>query len=140
MPNKPVQKKYVRAIGRRKTATAVVRLFRGKLSEQPFLVNKKPIGEYWPGEQLQTLYLEPFRVTNTATQYTGDAVISGSGKRSQLGAFTLAISRALETIDREKFRPILKKRGLLTRDARERERRKAGFAQKARAKKQSPKR
>lgn len=140
MESKPVQKKYVRAIGRRKTATAAVRLFRGKLTEQPFLVNKKPIHEYWQGDALKAIYMEPFRVTNTASLYTGDARISGSGKQGQLGAFILAASRALEKIDLEKFRPILKKHGLLTRDAREKERRKAGLAQKARAKKQSPKR
>lgn len=138
--NKSGKVKYIRAIGRRKSATAVVRLVRGKLSEQPFLVNGRLIHEYWPGDILQSIYREPFRVTNTANQYTGDAIIKGSGKLGQLGAFVLAAARALEKVDQEKFRPILKKRGLLTRDARERERRKAGLAQKARAKKQSPKR
>lgn len=132
--------KYVRAIGRRKTATAVVRLVRGKFSDQLFIVNGKPIHEYWPGESLQTVYMEPFRITNMIDQYTGNAIIHGSGRQGQLGAFTLAAARALEKIDPEKFRPLLKKRGLLTRDARERERRKFGLAQKARAKKQSPKR
>jgi len=57
-----------------------------------------------------------------------------------LGAVLQGISRALEKTDKEKFRPILKKRGFLTRDARKKERRKAGFAGKARARKQSPKR
>lgn len=132
--------KYIRAIGRRKTATAVVKLVQGKIAEQPFLVNGKPLAEYWPGDMSRSLYGEPFRVTNTAMLYTGTAIVSGSGKRSQLDAFILAVSRALEKVDQEKLRPILKKKGLLTRDARERERRKAGFAQKARAKKQSPKR
>ncbi|MEK7141425.1 MAG: 30S ribosomal protein S9, partial [Patescibacteria group bacterium] len=50
------------------------------------------------------------------------------------------ISRALEKVDKEKFRPILKKRGFMMRDPRAKQRRKAGFAGKARARKQSPKR
>ena len=57
-----------------------------------------------------------------------------------MGAFIHAVSRALLEIDKDKFRPILKKRGFLKRDPRMKERRKAGLAQKARAKKQSPKR
>jgi small subunit ribosomal protein S9 len=58
----------------------------------------------------------------------------------QLDAVILGISRALEKVDKEKFRPILKKRGFMTRDPRAKQRRKAGFAGKSRAKKQSPKR
>ena len=72
-------------------------------------------------------------------RFTAIATAKGSGKNGQLGAFVLAISRALEKFD-PALRPILKKRGLLTRDQRQKERRKPGLAQKARAKKQSPKR
>jgi small subunit ribosomal protein S9 len=65
---------------------------------------------------------------------------SGGGLMGQLDAIVLGISRALEKVDQEKFRPILKKRGFMTRDPRAKQRRKAGFAGKSRAKKQSPKR
>lgn len=132
--------KYTRALGRRKSATAVVKLFKGKQEESPVMVNGIPAVEYWNTGTLKTAWQEPFRVTNTTTHYTGEATIHGSGKIGQLGAFILAVSRALEKIDTEKFRPVLKKHGFLTRDSREKERRKAGLAQKARAKKQSPKR
>jgi small subunit ribosomal protein S9 len=59
---------------------------------------------------------------------------------SQLDAVIHGISKALEVLDKENFRPLLKSAGLLTRDARVKERRKYGLAHKARAKKQSPKR
>lgn len=134
------QKKYFFSVGRRKTATAVVKLVKGKQDNEPFVVNGMPIEQYWPHVIDKVIWQEPFRTTNTLNQFTGTAIVKGSGKRGQLGAFSLAVSRALEVADKEKFRPILKKRGLLTRDARAKERRKAGLAQKARAKKQSPRR
>lgn len=137
--SKSSAKNYIRAIGRRKTATAVVKLVRGRQEEQPITINGKPIADYWGTLALQTAWKEPFRVTNTFNRFTGTAVIAGSGKNGQIGAFILAVSRALEIAD-EKFRPILKKHGFLTRDPREKERRKPGLAQAARAKKQSPKR
>lgn len=132
--------KYFRATGRRKTATAVVKLIQGNQSELPMTINGRPIDQYWPHVVQKTVWMEPFRTTNTMNAYTGQAVVRGSGPNGQLGAFVLAVARALVKVDLEKYRPILKKKGLLTRDPRQRERRKAGFAQKARAKKQSPKR
>lgn len=129
-----------RAVGRRKTATAVFTMISGKQDEQQVTVNGKPISEYWPGPALQSVWQEPFRTTNTLNRFTGTARVAGSGKMAQLDAFVLAAARALQEVDLEKFRPILKKRGLLTRDPRSKERRKPGLAHKARAKKQSPKR
>ncbi len=136
---KQAEPKYLRAVGRRKTATAVVKLVVGKQSEQPIVVNGKPINEYWPEAASQAKWLEPFRATNTINRFTGTPVIRGAGPHGQLGAFILAVSRALAASD-EKFRPILKDRGFLTRDPRAKERRKPGLAHKARAGKQSPKR
>ena len=115
-------------------------MVKGKQEEQPFTVNGKPIDQYWESAALKSVWKEPFRITNTFNRYTGTAVIAGSGKNGQIGAFVLAISRALELADKEKFRPMLKKHGFLTRDSRQKERRKPGLAQAARAKKQSPKR
>lgn len=141
MANKKVAKqKYIRATGRRKTATAVIKLVEGKQSEQPITVNGQPIDEYWPGEVSKTVWQAPFRRTNTLNVYTGSVVVRGSGEKGQLGAFVHAVARALSKANEEKFRPILKKRGFLTRDSRMKERRKPGLAQSARAKKQSPKR
>lgn len=141
---------YYQAVGRRKEASARVRLYvvsdgeltiSGKVIKKgDILVNKRPIEKYFSGEVYKKLYTEPFRVTNTIGRFTVSAIVIGGGSGGQVGAFTHAVARALEKVDREKFRPILKKNGFLTRDPRTKERRKAGFAQKARARKQSPKR
>lgn len=127
---------YIPAIGRRKTATARIRLYKKK---GPIIVNNFPIEEYFPGEVNKAFYMEPFKITNTLGQYSATIKVEGSGKSGQLGAVIHGIARALILADKE-FRPILKKRGFLTRDPRAKERRKAGYAHKARAKKISPKR
>lgn len=144
------QPSFYQAVGRRKESTARVRLYVTGNSEVTIgsqvikngdiVVNKRPIGSYFAGEISKRIYLEPFRTTNTVGRFAVSAIISGGGLSGQLGAFVHGTARALEKADREKFRPILKKRGFLTRDSRAKERRKAGLAQKARAKKQSPKR
>jgi small subunit ribosomal protein S9 len=132
------QKDYIYAVGRRKSGVARIRLFESK---DPIVINGKPVAEYWPGVSLENLYLEPFRTTNTHTKYSVTAKIVGSGTQGQIGAFIHAVSRALVKVNPERFRPILKKRGFLTRDSRMKETRKPGSAgSKARAKRQSPKR
>jgi len=131
------KKKYVYAVGRRKEATATVRLYRGKGQT---LVNDKPIDEYFPGPVSQYYYQQPLVLTKTLGKFYATFKVVGGGKSGQLDAVVLALSRALEKVDREKYRPILKEAGLLTVDARVRERRKAGQMGRARKKKQSPKR
>lgn len=127
----------IAAVGRRKEAIARVRLVVGG---GVLTVNGKPIHEYFPGAVFQKLYLRPFEVTKTLGEYTGTVKVSGGGVKSQLDAVIHGISRALSKADTENLRGLLKKEGLLTRDARVKERRKYGHAQKARAMKQSPKR
>lgn len=144
------QPEFYQAVGRRKESTARVRLYtttkdeitldEKKVKKGEMIVNKRLVQQYFSGAVSEKLYMEPFRTTNTAGRFVVSAIISGGGLYGQLGAFIHGVSRALEKVDREKFRPILKKKNLLTRDPRRKERRKAGFAQKARAKKQSPKR
>lgn len=133
-------KSYIYAVGRRKTSVATVKLFKAKQTDQPITINGRQIEEYFPGESAKSVWQEPFRTTNTLNVYTAVVTIRGGGKSGQLGAFVHAIARALTKAGSEKFRLILKKRHLLTRDPRAKERRKPGLAQKARAKKQSPKR
>ena len=70
--------------------------------------------------------LEPLRLTQTADVYDVDATLDGGGVSGQAGALRLGIARALISLDDE-ARPQLKKAGLLTRDAREKERRKYGL-------------
>lgn len=128
---------YFQAVGRRKEAVARVRLMSG---EGQTTVNGKPIGEYFRGIVYQKSYQRPFEVTQSLGKYTATVKVEGGGTASQLGAVVHGLSRALEQVDKDKFRSLLKKEGLLTRDPRVRERRKMGRAGKARAKKQSPKR
>lgn len=141
---------YYEAVGRRKNASARVRLYvvgEGTvtvggiaLSKGDMIVNGRPAEKYFPGEVMKKMYQEPFRTTNTLGRFAVSITTIGGGLSGQLGATIHGLSRALEKTDKEKFRPILKKRGFMTRDPRKKERRKAGFAGKARARKQSPKR
>ncbi len=131
------KKKYYYAIGRRKNATAIVHLYKGKGKIE---VNNMPIADYFPGEINEYHYTRPFEVTDTTGKYHATIKVNGSGKKSQLEAVRLALSRALEEVNKEKFRDPLKDAGLLMVDSRVRERRKPNRGGRARAKKQSPKR
>lgn len=126
----------VAVLGRRKEAVARIML---SVGSGTITINKKPITEYFSGAIFQKLYSKPMEVTKTSGKYSIVAKIIGGGQVSQLGAFVHGLSRALAKID-PVLRTILKREGMLTRDARVKERRKFGNAQKARAKKQSPKR
>lgn len=129
-------KDYIYSIGRRKTSSARIRLFKGKGES---LVNGKPIVDFFKSIP-QIYYLKPFDLTQTTGKYYVTVKVFGGGIAGQLGAFVHGVSRALVKLDSEKNKTVLKAAGLLTRDPREKERRKFGNAQKARARKQSPKR
>lgn len=131
------KKKFICAIGRRKTATARVRLFYGK-SET--MVNNQPISKYFSGKPAEIAYQRPFMVTNTLGKYYATVKVVGSGKKGQLGAVVHGIARALDKENKELYHSLLKQDGLLTRDYRAKERRKPGQMGKARKQKQSPKR
>ena len=141
---------FYHAVGRRKESSARVRLYPqagGKVmihdkevKTGEIIINDRPVEKYFTGLQQAKIYLEPFRTTNSVGRFAVTAKIIGGGHMGQLYAFVHAVSRALCKVDLEKNRPLLRKRGFLTRDPRAKERRKAGLAQKARAKKQSPKR
>lgn len=134
---KKKKKDYTYAVGRRKEASARVRLFKGKGEN---MVNGKPIEEYFPGEIAKVAYEKPFALTDTKGKYYMTAKVEGGGANGQLDAVIHGIARALVEENEEKFRGSLKKEGLLTRDARVKERRKVGTGGKARRQKQSPKR
>jgi len=146
----PAQPQFYAATGGRKTSTARVRLYtvvgeEVKVGERiikkgEIVINNRLADEYFRGESITKQYLEPFRTTNTLGRFATSIKVSGGGLSGQMGAVTHGIARALLGVDEERFRPILRKRGVLTRDPREKERRKAGYAGKARARKQSPKR
>lgn len=124
------------AVGRRKEAIARVRLLPGK---GQITINGKPITDYFLGAIMQKLYSKPLELTKATGKYAISVKVEGGGKMAQLGAVVHGISRAIAKAE-PALRLPLKKEGLLTRDARAKERRKYGYAQKARAKKQSPKR
>ena len=125
------------AVGRRKTATARVRVYK---VAGDYIVNDKVVGQYFSGiTNGSTLYNLPFVVTDTLGKYAVSAKVTGSGMRAQVDAVCHGIARALIKIDPE-FRTLLKKQGLLTRDDRMKETRKMGTGGKARRAKQSPKR
>ncbi len=132
---------YIWAVGRRKRAVARVRLYsKDKKSQNvDIIVNNKPVGQYFHDPKAKLNYAEPLRITNTLDRYSITVKVLGSGLSSQLDAMLHGISRALIKADAE-HRPVLKKRGFLTRDPRERQRRMVGRGGKSRAKKQSPKR
>lgn len=123
-------------VGRRKEAVARVRVSPGN---GQIIVNGKPVGEYFLGAIVQKLYLKPLEITNTTGKYMISIKVEGGGQVSQLKAVIHGIARGLAKAE-PSLRTALKKEGYLTRDARVKERRKYGNAQKARAKKQSPKR
>ncbi len=128
---------FHQAVGRRKEAVARVRVLPGV---GQMTVNGKPVGEYFKGPIFQKAYQQPFTLTNTLGKFTATVKVEGGGVISQLDAVVHGLARALQLVDREAHRSVLKKAGLLTRDARVKERRKFGLAHKARARKQSPKR
>lgn len=137
MADTQIRKNYHQATGRRKEAVARVRIFPG---QGQLIVNGKPIAQYFRGPVFQKAYQRPFEITKTLGKLTGTIKVEGGGLASQLSATVHGLARALQLIDKDNFRKPLKIAGLLTRDARVKERRKFGLAHKARAKKQSPKR
>lgn len=128
---------FIYGVGKRRTSSARVRLYRGKGEST---VNEKPAGKYFDGKVAEKALAKPFGVTETSEKYYFSARVVGGGKNGQLEAVVLGIARALVKVSSEKFRPLLRKVGLLTRDSRERQRRMVGMGGKSRRKKQSPKR
>jgi small subunit ribosomal protein S9 len=110
------------ATGRRKTSVAQVRISRGSGKIE---VNGRPFEEYFPTAPLQLTVLKPFEVTKTTNAFDVQVRASGGGPSGQAGAVRLGIARALLEVDAA-MRPALKEEGLLTRDPRMKERKKAG--------------
>jgi small subunit ribosomal protein S9 len=112
-----------RGTGRRKEAIVRVRLVEGTGT---FKLNGRPLDDYFPNPTHRRVITEPLRVTNTLERYDVIASLVGGGISGQAGALRHGIYRALIDLD-EEFRGELKKRGFLTRDAREVERKKYGL-------------
>ena len=112
------------AVGRRKQAIARVRLVPGSGT---ITINGRTFEDYFPNKLHQQLVTDPFTVLNLTGAYDVIARISGGGPSGQAGALRLGIARSLNQIDEENNRATLKKAGFLSRDARVKERKKAGL-------------
>jgi small subunit ribosomal protein S9 len=112
------------ATGRRKQAIARVRLVPGNGT---WTVNGRTLDSYFPNKLHQQVVNEPFATTGLEGRFDVIARIDGGGITGQAGALRLGVARALNNVDLDANRPALKKAGLLTRDARAIERKKAGL-------------
>jgi small subunit ribosomal protein S9 len=123
-PQRPATIAPAAATGRRKQAVARVRLVPGT---GVWTVNGRTLDSYFPNKLHQQVVNEPFVNTDLVGRFDVIARIHGGGITGQAGALRLGVARALNAIDVEANRPSLKKAGLLTRDARVIERKKAGL-------------
>ncbi len=116
------KKEEIWATGRRKRASARVRL---SLGTGKILVNGEEFAKYFNTEALRGYIIQPLNVTGATGRVDVAANIDGGGKSGQAGALRHGISRALVAYD-ETLRGVLKDSGMLTRDSREKERKKSG--------------
>ena len=112
------------ATGRRKEAVARVRMVPGS---GKWSINGRTLEDYFPNKVHQQIVSEPFTAAAVAGSYDVVARVHGGGTTGQAGALRLGVARSLNAVDAEASRPALKKAGMLTRDARIKERKKAGL-------------
>jgi small subunit ribosomal protein S9 len=126
---------YNYGTGRRKSSVARVFIKAGKGN---FVVNGKPLDEYFARETGRMMVRQPLNLTNHLATFDIMVNVRGGGETGQAGAVRHGLTRALVDYD-ETLKPVLSKAGLVTRDAREVERKKVGL-HKARKRKQFSKR
>lgn len=118
------QARYFHGVGRRKAAIARVRLYPGGGNVE---VNNKSARDYFGGRDMyQVMVSEPLRLVNMVERFNIRAKVVGGGQTGQASAVRHAIARALVRFDPE-LRPVLRRAGMLTRDARVKERKKVGL-------------
>jgi small subunit ribosomal protein S9 len=120
---RPATRNYIATVGRRKTAVARVRLAPGTGN---IVINGQLLAERFPRLLYQQSITAPLRLTNTLGAYNIQVKVSGGGLTGQAEAIRHGIARAL-VAENEAFRPVLRQAGLLTRDARVKERKKYGL-------------
>jgi len=123
-PLRPATIAPAAATGRRKEAVARVRIVPGT---GQWRLNGRTLDSYFPNKLHQQVVNEPFVATRLEGRFDVIARIHGGGITGQAGALRLGVARALNAVDTEANRAVLKKAGLLTRDARVIERKKAGL-------------
>jgi small subunit ribosomal protein S9 len=115
--------RYYEGIGRRKRATARVRLYPG---DGQIAINDKPLDQYFGRFQDREQAVEPLKLTNNEGRYNLMVVVKGGGITGQAQAIRQGLARALQILDPE-LRTMLREAGFLTRDSREKERKKVGL-------------
>ena len=134
----PKKKEFFTGTGRRKSSVARVWLYDAK---GEIMINDKPIKEYFPSREDVLEWVKPFHaigVSHPQAKFSASIKVSGGGKKGQLEAVILGLSRAILNMD-EKNRGVLRAEQLLTRDSRVNERKKP-FFKKSRKKPQYSKR
>lgn len=122
--------KYFYAVGRRKQATATVRLYENGSGK--IYVNEKPLNEYFPRFELQQIITDPLVAVGKGEKHDITIHVQGGGKRGQADSIKLGIARALTLMESD-LRDSLKKNGYLRRDPRKKERKKPGLKRARRA-------
>ncbi|MCX7996359.1 MAG: 30S ribosomal protein S9 [Patescibacteria group bacterium] len=151
MAKKTKDIQYYEGVGRRREAIARVRLHiltkekeitvaGQKVAKGQILVNGKPLEVFAVNDYDKVRILKPLRLTESDARFAITVKTVGGGFNGQVEAIRHGISRALTLVDKEEYKPLLKKEGLLTRDPRARQRRMVGKGGKSRRAKQSPKR
>lgn len=115
--------KYIFATGKRKTAIANLRLYKGS---EDSVVNKKDFNDYFSEKHQQDKALRPLALTGLVGEYFFTVHVSGGGRTSQVEAVRHALAQTLAETDSD-LRGVLKKNGFLTRDDRKKERKKPGL-------------
>ncbi|OHA62603.1 MAG: 30S ribosomal protein S9 [Candidatus Vogelbacteria bacterium RIFOXYD2_FULL_44_9] len=118
------EKRYIEKMGRRKTSSARVRIT--PATKMSVVINNKPVEEYFPTVDMQTVVNEPFAISATTQKFTITVVAKGGGIHSQAEAVRHGIAQALVEFDADN-KTTIKKAKLLTRDSRAKERRKFGL-------------
>jgi len=113
----------INALGRRKSAVARVYVNPGKGT---ITINERPLETYFKEETHRYIVLQPLELTGSLAQFDIKVNLDGGGVTGQAEALRLAIARALCKVNSEAYRTVLKSNGILTRDAREVERKKPG--------------
>lgn len=115
--------KYIKSIGRRKRAVAQVRLY--EKGKGAIVVNGQKVNKYFPGDAL-SIIVQPLKTLSKLRDFNFSVIVKGGGKKGQAEALRLGVSRALLAHD-ESNRELLKANGFLTRDPRQKERKKPGL-------------
>lgn len=124
MTEKKTTKEYIRAVGRRKTSTASVKLY--KVAKTSYTINGKNLADYFPTAELKKIVTGAFEVASQTQKFEVVITTKGGGIHSQAEACRHGIARALVIFD-EELHTTLKKAKMLKRDPRQKERRKFGL-------------